>query len=116
MLDADDPINEIGGARAVKEHPRRLLASPDLETAAERRHAPEHAVATAAMPETDRLLRTITAWWPAIEVLIITAVTNARTEAANTILTIISSAPGAVPQPCPLQRPYPPAQHRSRAA
>jgi transposase len=36
------------------------------------------------MPETDRLAATITAWWPAVEVLIVTGVTNARTEAANT--------------------------------
>lgn len=34
--------------------------------------------------ETDRLLATITSWWPAIEILIVTGVTNARTEAANT--------------------------------
>src|SRR3954447_10449047 len=36
------------------------------------------------MPETDRLWATIDAWWNAIEVLIVTGVTNARTEAANT--------------------------------
>ena len=36
------------------------------------------------MPETDRLLATVQAWWPAIEVLVVTGVTNARTEAANT--------------------------------
>ncbi len=36
------------------------------------------------MPETDRLWATIDAWWDAIEVLIDTGVTDARTEAANT--------------------------------
>src|SRR5215211_4550487 len=36
------------------------------------------------MEETSRLWTTIDAWWPAIEVLITTRVTNARTEAANT--------------------------------
>ncbi len=36
------------------------------------------------MPETDRLWATIDAWWDAIEVLIVTGVTNAGTEAANT--------------------------------
>ena len=41
-------------------------------------------VLAANMPETDRLWATITAWWEAIEVLIVTGVTNARTEAANT--------------------------------
>src|SRR5665648_496181 len=43
-------------------------------------------VAVADMAETDRLLATLEAWWPAIEVLIITGVTNARTEAANTTI------------------------------
>ncbi|SHN81227.1 Transposase [Geodermatophilus obscurus] len=41
-------------------------------------------VLAADMPETDRLWATTTAWWPAIEVLLVTGVTNARTEAANT--------------------------------
>ena len=41
-------------------------------------------VLTARMPETDRLWATICTWWPHIEVAIITGVTNARTEAANT--------------------------------
>lgn len=43
-------------------------------------------VLAANMPETDRLYDTICTWWPAIEVLIITGVTNARTEAANTTI------------------------------
>jgi transposase len=51
----------------------------------ERRHALfKEAVTVAAMPETDRLAATVRAWWPAIEVLVVTGVTNARTEAANT--------------------------------
>ena len=41
-------------------------------------------VIAADMDETWRLWHTIQAWWPAIEVLIRTGVTNARTEAANT--------------------------------
>ena len=36
------------------------------------------------MPETDRLWNTLCQWWTEIEVLIVTGVTNARTEAANT--------------------------------
>jgi len=36
------------------------------------------------MAETDRLLATIDTWWNEIEVLVVTGVTNARTEAANT--------------------------------
>jgi transposase len=41
-------------------------------------------VLAADMPESNRLWTTIDAWWNAIEVLIVTGVTNARTEAANT--------------------------------
>jgi len=41
-------------------------------------------VLAANMPATDRLWATITGWWEAIEGLIVTGVTNARTEAANT--------------------------------
>ncbi len=40
----------------------------------------------AAMPETTRLLATVNTWWDAIEVLVVTGVTNARTEAANTTI------------------------------
>jgi transposase len=86
MLDADDPTNEIGAAWAIKEHLRGLLTSGDLATAATRLQILQNAVSAAAMPETDRLLRTITHWWPAIGVLIVTGVTNARTEAANTMI------------------------------
>jgi len=41
-------------------------------------------VLAADMPETDRLRATIDTWRDAIEVLLVTGVTNARTEAANT--------------------------------
>ena len=41
-------------------------------------------VLAADMDETWRLWTTIDTWWPAIEVLIATGVSNARTEAANT--------------------------------
>ena len=43
-------------------------------------------VLAAELPEADRLWATITDWWPAIEVLLVTGVTNARTEAANTTI------------------------------
>jgi len=43
-------------------------------------------VLAAQMPETDELYDTICTWWPAIEVLLVTGVTNARTEAANTTI------------------------------
>jgi transposase len=41
-------------------------------------------VMAADMDETWRLWNTIETWWPAIEVLIATGVSNAQTEAANT--------------------------------
>lgn len=85
-LAADDPTNEIGAAWAVKERLRQLLQAGSLEHADQRRAAFEEAVAQAAMPQTDRLAANVPAWWPAIEVLIVTGVTNARTEAANTTI------------------------------
>jgi transposase len=83
-LAADDPTNEIGAAWGVKERLRQLLQADTLEQAEQRRTFLVDAVARAAMPESDRLLATVQAWWPAIEVLVVTGVTNARTEAANT--------------------------------
>jgi transposase len=84
ILAADDPAQEIAAAWAVKERLRQLLHADDLADLAQRRELFDQAVTVAAMPETDRLATTITAWWPAVEVLIVTGVTNARTEAANT--------------------------------
>jgi len=81
---ADDPTNEIAAAWAVKERLRQLLKARDLRELNARRTLFEDAVTAAATPETDRLGATIRAWWPAIEVLVVTGVTNARTEAANT--------------------------------
>lgn len=83
-LRRDDPTNEIGAAWAVKEQLRKLLGSGSLAGAAEQRQVLDDYVHAARMPETDRLAATVTAWWPQIEVLIVTGVTNARTEAANT--------------------------------
>jgi transposase len=83
-LRADDPTDEIGAAWGVKEQLRRLLASGSLAEAAEQRMRLGAFVLAADMPETDRLWATVDAWWEAIEVLIVTGVTNARTEAANT--------------------------------
>jgi transposase len=68
----------------VKEQLRRLLASGSLAEAAEQRMRLGAFVLAADMPETDRLWATVDAWWKVIEVLIVTGVTNARTEAANT--------------------------------
>ena len=83
-LRADDPTDEIGAAWGVKEQLRTLLTSGSLAQAHEQKMLLGLLVLTANMPETDRLWATICTWWDAIEVLIVTGVTNARTEAANT--------------------------------
>jgi transposase len=68
----------------VKEQLRRLLTSGSLADAHEQRMLLGLYVVAADLPESNRLWNTITDWWPAIEVLLVTGVTNARTEAANT--------------------------------
>ncbi len=83
-LRSDDPIDEIGAAWGIKEQLRTLLASGSLTEAQEQKMRLGAFVLAANMPETDRLWATIDAWWDAIEVLIVTGVTNAGTEAANT--------------------------------
>jgi transposase len=80
----DDPTDELGAAWAVKEQLRRLLATASLADAHTEKMRLGAYVLAARMPETDKLWNTICSWWPAIEVLIVTGVTNARTEAANT--------------------------------
>jgi transposase len=85
-LRADDPTDEIGAAWGIKEALRRLLTSGSLAEAEEQRMRVGAFVLAADMPETDRLWSTVDAWWEAIEVLIVTGVTNARTEAANTTI------------------------------
>ncbi len=83
-LRADDPTDEIGAAWGIKDQLRALLASGALAEAHEQKMRLGVSVLAADMPETDRLWATLDAWWEAIEVLIVTGVTNARTEAANT--------------------------------
>jgi transposase len=93
-LRTHDPTDEIGAAWGIKEQLRRLLASNSLADAEEQKMRLGAFVLAADMPEIDRLSATIDAWWEAIEVLIVTGVTNARTEAANTGISR-SSAPAA---------------------
>ncbi len=86
VLRTDDPTDELGAAWGIKEQVRRLLATGSLADAHEEKMRLGTYVLAANMPETDKLHDTICTWWPAIEVLIITGVTNARTEAANTAI------------------------------
>ncbi len=82
----DDPTDELSAAWGVKEQLRRLLKAATLEQARTEKMTLGRYVLAADMDETTRLWNTICAWWPAIEVLITTRVTNARTEAANTAI------------------------------
>jgi transposase len=84
MLHEDDPTQEIGAAWGVKEQLRTLLACGSLADAHEEKMRLGYYVMVADMAETWRLWETINAWWTEIEVFLITGVTNARTEAANT--------------------------------
>jgi transposase len=80
----DDPTDELSAAWGVKEQLRRLLKSATVEQARHEKMIMGCYVVAADMDETWRLWNTICAWWPAVEVLIATGVSNARTEAANT--------------------------------
>lgn len=68
----------------MKEQLRRLLRTGSIERAYTEKMRLGMLVAAAGMPEIDRLWNTMRTWWPQIEVLVVTGVTNARTEAANT--------------------------------
>jgi transposase len=81
---SDDPTDELSAAWGVKEQLRRLLNTSTIEQARTEKMILGCYVLAADMEETWRLWATIETWWPAVEVLIRTRVTNARTEAANT--------------------------------
>lgn len=83
---ADDPTGQLEWAWGVKEHLRMLLATTTLDGAATAMQTLRAVAKVAAMPEIDRLIATLETWWPAIEVVIVTGVTNARTEATNTTI------------------------------
>jgi transposase len=84
VFTGDDPTDELSAAWGVKEQLRRLLNTGTIEQARTEKMVLGRYVLAADMEETWRLWATIQAWWPAVEVLIRTRVTNARTEAANT--------------------------------
>jgi len=56
-------------------------------------------VALADTLETTKLWDTINNWWDQIEVLVVTGVTNARTEAANTTIKNIKRTGRGFPNP-----------------
>jgi transposase len=82
----DDPTGELGAAWGVKERLRQLLATTDLDAADTARGLLGVAVLAADTEECWKLWNTINAWWDEIETFIETRVTNAKTEAANTMV------------------------------
>jgi len=83
VLLSDDPTDEIGAAWGVKEQLRIVLACTTLAAARKAKKRFDIYVSWADLPEADRLLKTINAWWEEIEVFITTRVTNAKTEAVT---------------------------------
>ncbi len=81
---ADDPTGELAATWWVKEQIRRLFGCSSLAQAHEEKMRLGSYVQVSSMAETDRLWDILCRWWPAIEVLLITGVTNAKTEAVNT--------------------------------
>ena len=84
VFTSDDPTDELSAAWGVKEQLRRLLNTSTIERARHQKMILGCYVLAADMEETWRLWTTMEVWWPAVEVLIASRVTNARTEAANT--------------------------------
>lgn len=82
-LSAEDPINEIAAAHAVKE--RLLLSESEPHLIRHRLFQISAAAARAEMDVTTSLARTIDTWWPAVLVALTEDVTNARTEGFNHI-------------------------------
>jgi transposase len=86
VFSADDPTGNLQAAWQVKEQLRTLLNTSSLEDAGAAKNALADLVARAAMPETNRLYKTICRWWSEIEVLIVTGATTAKVEANNTAI------------------------------
>ncbi|WP_435875192.1 ISL3 family transposase [Pseudarthrobacter oxydans] len=86
VFSADDPTGSLQAAWQVKEQLRTLLNTSSLDDAGAAKNALADLVARAAMPETNRLYRTVCRWWAEIEVLIVTGATTAKVEANNTAI------------------------------
>ncbi|WP_246263138.1 ISL3 family transposase [Arthrobacter mobilis] len=82
----DDPTGKLQAAWEVKEQLRLVLRTGSLEGAAAAKQKLHGYVQAAAMPETNRLWRTVNRWWKEIEVLIVTGATTAKVEANNTTI------------------------------
>ncbi|MDQ0674003.1 transposase [Pseudarthrobacter siccitolerans] len=93
---ADDPTGSLEAAWRVKEQLRSLLNTSSLEDVGAAKNALADLVARAAMPETNRLYRTVCRWWKEIEVLIVTGATTAKVEADNTAIKTSSEPRAAI--------------------
>lgn len=70
----------------AKKQLRTLLNISSLEDAGAAKNALADLVTRAAMPERNRLYRTVSRWWAEIKVLIVTGATTAKVEANNTAI------------------------------
>ncbi|MDZ7914520.1 MAG: transposase [Rhodococcus sp. (in: high G+C Gram-positive bacteria)] len=86
LFRVDDVTGDLEAVWTVKKQVRRLLACSSLAEAHEEKMRLGYYVMVADMPETDGVWSLVWKWWAQIEVLVITGVGNAKTEAANTMI------------------------------
>ena len=94
VVTSDEPTGELGAACGVKGTPTGPEGPHHRRCQRAGRARLEGRVKAADTDQTTRLWDTLNAWWPAVEVLITTRVTNARTEAANTAITHMPTGRG----------------------
>ena len=87
-----DPTREVQAAWAVKERLRMLLAETEPSRIRRRLADFYEAAIEAQLPEANRLVGTISTWWPAVLVALTHDVTNARTEGFNRIIKQVKRA------------------------
>jgi transposase len=90
LVDLGDPGLTILQTWIAKEELRRLLAlagtGADRSVISQRLYRFYTWCADAAVPELDRLARTIDTWWPGIEAFLHTKITNAASEGYNRVV------------------------------
>jgi transposase len=111
VLASDDPTDELSAAWGVKEQLRRRLNTGTVKQARHEKMILGCYMLAADMEETWRLWATIEAWWPAVEVLITSRVTNARIEQRRPASST-SNAPGGDTETQPTAKPVSAHQRR----
>jgi transposase len=99
VFDTDDPTGKLKAAWQVKEQLGTLLRTGSLEDAAAAKTTLADLVAQAALPEANRLYRSVCRWWNEIEVLIVTGATTGKVEANNTAIKHIKRTGGGYRNP-----------------